>query len=204
MIISFFGPDGVGKSTAAEALRDMGWSVLSGTGVASWPDQTWHKSLVARGIDETRLDSQAHFYEKIDRAHQLARDLEAAHGDVVIDSDPLHKTIVYGYQKHPRKLPGMWSQLSQLAGHQEKQLVHVYFQVDESGDSLRQAKVLQQRLQSRGNLAYFDPRTVQESQGYIEACLALRSLLESKGEKVVVVNTDSTFDAKDFLYQVKG
>jgi hypothetical protein len=39
MIVSLFGPDGVDKSTVAQTLSDAGWTIFSGTGVASWPDQ---------------------------------------------------------------------------------------------------------------------------------------------------------------------
>lgn len=77
----------------------MGWLVFSGTNVASWPDQSWNQYFVERGIDESSVDNQAHFLEKIRRAHEMARQLESTYEVVVIDSDPFHKTLMHDYRR---------------------------------------------------------------------------------------------------------
>lgn len=209
MILSLFGPDGVGKSTVSRSLQEAGWQVFSGTGVASWPDQTWHKSLVAQGIDETSLDDEVHFLEKIQRAHQLARDLESKYGKVVIDSDPLHKTLMHDYRKAlpskqqaRQRLSERLEQLNKIVGDSHLQLIHTYFQIDEGDNALQQAEILQERLNSRGNLAYFDPRNIEQSQASIEACRDLKELLTQRGVRVLIVSTNRPFILDDFLNQL--
>ncbi len=209
MILSLFGPDGVGKSTVSQNLANAGWQVFSGTGVASWPDQTWHKSLVAKGIEESSLDDQNHFLEKIQRAHQLARELESKYGKVVIDSDPFHKTLMHDYRKllpnrlyARQKILERYEQLSRLAGSTQSQPIHIYFQVDKSENPSLQATILHKRLTSRGNLAYFDPKSVEQSRANIEACVALNDLLKQKGLRTITVTTNQPFILNDFLTQV--
>jgi len=211
MILSLFGPDGVGKSTVSQSLSNAGWQVFSGTGVASWPDQTWHKYLIARGIEETSLDDESHFLEKIQRAHQLARDLENKYGKVVIDSDPFHKTLMHDYRKllpnkarARQRLQERLNQLGKLIGNTQDQLIHIYFQVNDSEDTLLQAKILHERLTSRGNLAYFDPKDIDQSQANIEACTELKKLLERKGLRVITITTSKPFILNDFLVQLEA
>lgn len=206
MILSLFGPDGVGKSTISQSLGNAGWQVFSGTGVASWPDQTWHKSLTAQGIEETSLDDESHFLEKIQRAHQLARDLESGYGKVVIDSDPFHKTLMHDYRKllpnkaqARQRLQERLDQLSKLIGNTPDQLIHVYFQVNNSEDTLQQAKILHERLTSRGDLAYFDPKDIGQSQANVEACVELKKLLMQRDLRVITVTTSKPFILNDFL-----
>jgi adenylate kinase family enzyme len=209
MILSLFGPDGAGKSTVTKNLGHAGWHVFSGTGVASWPNQTWHNSLIAQGIDETSLEDENHFLEKIQRAHKLARDLEDKHGKVVIDSDPFHKTLMHDYRKllpnRPKaqqKLAARLDQLSQLASDIRGGTVHIYFQVDESGNVSTQARVLHERLVSRDKLAHFDPKTIEQSQANIEACVALEELLIQSKLPVVTVTSNQPFVLNDFLGQL--
>lgn len=209
MILSLFGPDGVGKSTVSHSLSEAGGQVFSGTGVASWPDQAWHKSLTAQGIDESSLDDEGHFLEKIRRAHKLARDLESKYEKVAIDSDPLHKTLMHDYQKllpnkqqAQRRLYERLVQLNKIVGDSHQQLVHIYFQVNKSDNTLRQAEILQERLSSRGHLAYFDPRNVEQSQASIEAYGSLKELLLQGGAKVLTITTDRSFILDDLLNQL--
>lgn len=208
MILSLFGPDGVGKSVTADALKAAGFYVFSGTGVANWPDQTWYKHLLEQGIDEASLDNEAHFLEKIRRVHQLARDLEKKHMKVVIDSDPLHKTLMHDYRKAlPSKelarnqLHRKFIQLSKVANYESGALTHIYFQIN-NGDTLKQAKIIHERLSLRGSLAPFDPRTLEQSQANIEACRDLKTLLEARGEKVITINTNRTFVPEHLLDQL--
>lgn len=164
---------------------------------------------MAQGIDETSLDDEAHFLEKIQRAHQLARDLESKYGRVVIDSDPLHKTLMHDYRKAlpdkqqaRQRLSDRLEQLTMIAGGSHLQLIHTYFQIDEGTNALQQAEILQDRLNSRGNLAYFDPRNIEQSRASIEACRDLKELLTQRGVKVLTVSTNRPFILADFLSQL--
>jgi hypothetical protein len=211
MILSLFGPDGVGKSTISESLRSSGWQVFSGTGVASWPDLSWHESLIARGIDESSLDSDSHFLEKVRRAHSLARKVESEHGGVVIDSDPLHKTLMHDYRRAlpdrslaQHRLRSRLALLSRLAGHEKGYLVHVYLQIDDKGDVTEQAQRIHNRLMQREKLAYFDPRSVEQTRENIIACTQLRNLLIEQGERVITITSDTSFSSDVFLNQIRA
>jgi dephospho-CoA kinase len=186
MIISLFGPDGVGKSTIAQELRKAGWTVFSGTDVASWPDQSWHRELVKRGIDETSFNNDEHFIEKIKRAHTLAKTLEKQQGTVVIDSDPLHKTLMHDFL---RSLPDVeagrllmrkrFIEFKRLTSLQAVSFVHVNLQISDTLPDEEQAQIAQQRIHKRGALAFFDPKDINQSLALILACRELRLILEA-------------------------
>ena len=186
MIISLFGPDGVGKSTIANQLKDIGWNVFSGTGVASWPDSTWHDELLAKGIEETSFNDDNHFKEKIHRAHNLARNFSEKK-NVVIDSDPLHKTLMHDYL-HGRGLE-RFDELLKVAQLHPATNLHVYLKVDDDLNYEEQAGILQSRINARGELAPFDPETLEESERMIEACDAIRDMLRDYKYKVIILNT---------------
>ncbi len=210
MIISLFGPDGVGKSTITQQMTELCWNVFSGTGVASWPDQTWHRWFVKHGIDETSVDDPAHFIEKIRRLHTMARELERTEGVVVIDSDPLHKTLMYSYKSllpdetaAQAKLEQRFDELRRVAGiRNNHEIVHVFLQVSDQLDDEEQAKILHSRLATRETLAYFDPKTLEESRLAVVSYRAVKELLEQRGETVITVTTDSPFGIKSFREQL--
>lgn len=192
MIISLFGPDGVGKSSLAKLFSDDGFQVFSGTGVALWPDKSWINELNAKGLDETRIDDENHFLEKIKRAHTLARSLEKTN-KVVIDSDPLHKTLMHDLLKHGKgnqrkKLESRFRQLANIADI-DNRYVHVHMQISENLSDKEQAKILYQRIRKRGALAPFDPKTLEESIEMVRSCKIIFSLLTADGHTVVTINT---------------
>lgn len=203
MIVSLFGPDGIGKSTVSKMLSHNGWFVFSGTGVASWPDQTWYDDLTSRGIDETVLGDDEHFFEKIRRCHAMARQLEETYGRVVIDSDPLHKTFMHDIIKGrfgEKRTNEIWN-LAYPNGVTDT--THVQLKL--SCDDLRDAGViLQRRISQRGELAPFDPRSQQESEAAIVACDELAEYLQNRGEKVMKGFTDTLIDVDQLVLNLGG
>ncbi len=197
MIISLFGPDGVGKSSLAKLFADNGFQIFSGTGVASWPDRSWINELNAEGLDETRINEESHFLEKIKRAHELARSLEIEL-DVVIDSDPLHKTLMHDLLKQVSKndydkIESRYKQLAKLANI-DNHYVHVHMRISENLSDDEQAKILYDRIRTRGVLAPFDPETLEESVEMVRACKIISDRLAADGHSVVTVNTADQID----------
>lgn len=194
MIISFFGPDGVGKSTIANVLAEHGCMVFSGTNVASWPDKSWHDELTANGIDESALDKDEHFLEKIARAHRLAAGLSQDHEIVVIDSDPIHKTLTHDYLRllpdvsRGRKLMReRFADLKGVAGYEgSTPLLHAYCQLSDTLSEVQQAQILHDRVSGRTERAYFDPKDLQGAIDRIQACRALKELLEASAKKYLL------------------
>jgi hypothetical protein len=96
----------------------------------------------------------------------------------------------------------MLEQLSKIANYIQHEPVYIYLQVDESGSTQAQADILQNRLASRGSLAYFDPRDTEQSRANIEACIAIKELLTQKGLKVLTITTNRPFVLEDLLLQL--
>lgn len=193
MIVSLFGPDGVGKSTISQALQQEGWFAFSGTGVASWPDKTWHDELRAQGIEDTTYEAEEHFLEKIKRAHELARRLEKEHGNVLIDSDLLHKTLMHDFLKGRDR----FDELYDLAYPVDENRIHLLLYIDGPIDDV--AAILQSRVQKRGRLEHFDPKSIDDSKRMIEACEQMKTALRRKGEKVITVETSHPVDIRAVL-----
>lgn len=191
MIVSLFGPDGVGKSTIANRLQSKGAFVFSGTGVASWPDQTWIRELEGKGIDEPSYNDEGHFIDKIVRCHELARKLEKQHDLVVIDSDPLHKTLMHDALKGRRRHAELWAH----AYPDGDDSVHVYLHLAGASHDAA-ATELQRRIHSRGELAPFDPESVEQSVKMIEACEQLSREISVSGGTVIDVATDTDLGNK--------
>jgi dephospho-CoA kinase len=198
MIISLFGPDGAGKSTVARGLAARGWQVFSGTNVAEWPDRAWHNELVARGLNEPTIEEDSHFLEKIERVHQLALELSKTNEYVVIDSNPLHKTLMHDYihalpdrDAAIQRIRNRFVELKKLANYNDDiPRAHVLVLADAAADDETQAALLQKRIQKRGELRHFDPRTQEKSLQMIQACREIVRLLQDNGEQVITVSTD--------------
>ena len=211
MIISVFGPDGVGKSTVTQPLTDLGWCVFSGTGVANWPDQTWHQELTKAGIDETVIGTEDHLFEKIRRVHAMARELEKDQKVVVIDSDPFHKTLMHDYaralpdiKRAQQILEQRFTQLSNIANYEKAARIHVYIQISDVQDDLEQAKILQDRVHARGALAHFDPKSIDQSLASIKAYRAIKELLDTKNKQVITVTSSGPLDIQRFIQEIKA
>ena len=205
MIISLFGPDGVGKSRLAKLLRVNDFMVFSGTGVASWPDKMWINELNAMGLDETRISVESHFLKKIKRAHELAHSFETER-KVVIDSDPLHKTLMHDLLKQAgrqdRIIESRYRQLANIA-HIDDRYVHVHMQISEDLSNEEQAETLYARIRSRGELAPFDPETLEESVEMVRACKIISGLLAADGHSVVTINTVEQIDFETIKSLIK-
>jgi hypothetical protein len=65
----------------------------------------------------------------------------------------------------------------------------VYLKVADDLNHKQQAAILQSRISARGELAPFDPETLEESERMIEACNAIEDTLERRKYKVVTINT---------------
>ena len=199
MIISLFGPDGVGKSTIANALRDTGCLVFSGTHVSQWPDQTWIHELNSRGLHEPSIEDEDHFLEKIRRLHTMIP-LYAAGQTVIIDSDPFHKTLMHDYSRALKKdmdpevfIRERFEELSKLAD-MKTSYRHVGFQISNSLEDDVQARILQERVNGRGSYDHFDPRTVKQSLHMVKACRLITQLLKEFGQEVIMVETNKPLD----------
>lgn len=189
MIISLFGPDGVGKSMYADKLAQEGYAIINGCDISSWPDKEWHEQFIEAGIDESMIDSNEHFIDKIERFYHLLGDLSLR--DIVIDSDPLHKTLLHDYSRALRasedpeeRVRERFQYLSNVAGldrypNQE----HHLLLPDRGFDVQSQAIELQRRITKRGKATYFDPKTVEESKIALQASWCLMDVLASAGLK---------------------
>lgn len=160
MIISLFGPDGVGKTTLAHQLSEqLEVPVLNGTNSNAWPDTSWHEEFAVRGINEKTIDDDDHFYEKIRRAHGQAALLDGLHGSVVFDSDPAHKVFIHNMLRG-KGAPDLAAQLDALTGHDDDRArLHLDVRVSREGTRQEHGIILQRRLHLRGNLSPFDPQT---------------------------------------------
>lgn len=209
MIISLFGPDGVGKSTISKEFDQLGWVVFSGTNVASWPDQSWHRALIEQGIDESTLDEESHFIEKIKRVYRLARSLEATNQVVVIDSDPFHKTITHDYL---RSMPDItkgkglmrkrYAHLKRLVDYDELETVQVCFQISAKLPDEQQAAICMDRLAGRTTLAYFDPKDITQSLDRVRATQELKRIISEEHDTLITINTDTSFNLSAFLTEL--
>jgi adenylate kinase family enzyme len=207
MIVSLFGPDGVGKSTVSTGLSQLGWFVFSGTNIASWPDRSWYEHFKSSGIDETKLDKDEHFVDKIRRVNVLARRLETSHDFVVIDSDPLHKTLMHTYIRSTEQdrnnsslMTIRFDELRAAAQYKANEnRLHVHFQISSTVSDHEQATILQERVSKRGQKHYFDPDNIEKSLRQIQACREMKSVLLDAGENVLTIDTDETTGVQSIL-----
>lgn len=205
LIISVFGPDGVGKSTLTTRLRDIGFEVFSGTSVASWPDQSWYEELTKLGIDDTRQNTDEHFKEKIRRAHDLARELSHSKG-VVIDSDPLHKTLMHDYLRTEDIgfVESRFNELSKIASLSGKDArLHLLLEIGEGLSADQGAQLLQERIMSRGERMPFDPETVDESKKMIVASTVIADVLKRNSYRVVTISTSQPISNEELIKKLK-
>ena len=194
MIISLFGPDGVGKSTISRMLQNDDWFVFSGTGVSSWPATTWRDELNAAGIHEPSYESDDHFIEKIRRSHELAHKLERQYDRVVIDSDPFHKTLMHAYMNGIDRFDELYK-VAYPAGS-DKNDVHVLIYLEGNDDDV--SKELQRRIHKRG-AEHFDPKSVQDSQRMIRACEIIFETLVKNQQNVYRLDASDTDAYQKFL-----
>ncbi len=191
MIVSLFGPDGAGKTTIASQLAVAGVFVFSGTHVDEWPDHTWSKQFLDAGVDESSLNTETHFREKIRRCHKLVRELETRQGIVVVDSDPLHKTLLHHYVRTPsdadNEMASLWSTYERLAAYDNSKRLHVCVMISDKLSAEEQAAVLLERLEKSGNRDQFDPQNLIEALAMIQGSKVLADLLQDRGETVVVI-----------------
>ena len=211
MIVSLFGPDGVGKSVVAKELIKKGWPVFSGTGVASWPDPVWHNELLSKGLHEPSIDNPEHFLEKIKRLYELAHKIDQTEGIAVIDSNSFHKTLMHDYvralpdrERAGQMMRSRFNQLRQMIGDDRSSELHIYLQVSDSLSNEEQAKILQQRVHGRGELAYFDPSSLRQSFNMIQAYQELVSVIKEHNEHVITIFTDRPLDTMSLDHSIES
>lgn len=191
MIISLFGPDGVGKTTLANALGEkLDLPVMSGTNISTWEDISWYQSFVAQGIDEGRIDETNHFYEKIYRAHKEAARVDDLHGGIILDSDPAHKRFIFQHVLG-RNMADVAMEHEHLIGHEaHRNRLQIGMRVSVEGTKEQHAAELQRRIGKRG-ASIFDPITIEASMAAIHASDDLTQQLEALGQNVVTVFSDT-------------
>lgn len=191
----------MGKSTIANQLRKLGFEVFSGTDVASWPDKRWHQELLSKSIDDTIEGSDEHFKEKIVRSHELARKL-STDKDVVIDSDPFHKTLMHDYLRTNsiERLAERFHELAPLANLSPgNQTIHLQLRLDNDLDTMKSARILQKRIDSRGERAPFDPETADQSSKMIKANELIAEILKREGNTVIAISTSEPIGDGELL-----
>ena len=190
MIISLFGPDGVGKTTKASVLSEqLCLPVMSGTNIASWQDDSWYKSFVTRGINEGEINNPDHFYEKIYRAHQEAARVDDIYGGVILDSDPAHKRFIFQHVLG-NNMAGVALRHETLIAHSpERERLQLDVRVSRNGTNDQHASELQRRINQRG-ASIFDPRTTEASLAAIHASSELATQLHSIGQRVITIYSD--------------
>lgn len=194
MIISLFGPDGVGKSTFAKTLeKGTSLPVISGTDPSTWQDTSWHQSFVDLDINEREIKDIDHIYEKIRRAHQEAVRIDQQGAGVIVDSDPLHKTFLHSVMLG-REMAGLVQQLEALdAATTTGERLHIHVRLSRRGTPQQHAELLQDRLNARGFQSIFDPTTAEASLAMLDASEKLDQQLRATGHKVVSVYNDTPF-----------
>lgn len=194
MIISLFGPDGVGKTRLAKEMSaELALPVLSGTDISSWPDTSWHERFVNLGINERKINDMDHFYEKVIRAHEQARLLNDTEGGVIMDSDPVHK--IFLHQHAVGRTAGLLVFLKDLADyHPDYEQVDLHLRVSRQGTPEDHAKELQRRIVARGVDSIFDPTSVEGSVAMIHASEALEAELLAIHQEVWTAYSDEPFE----------
>ena len=191
MIISLFGPDGVGKTTTASVLGEqLGLPVMSGTNIASWDDDSWHQSFISQGIDEGRINDTSHFYEKIYRAHQEAARVDDIHGGVILDSDPAHKRFIFQHVLGNDMSSAVVEHEAIVQHKPTRERLQLDIQVSQTGTPDEHAVELQRRIAHRG-ASFFDPTTIEASLAAIRASEALATQLRTVGHKVMTIYSDA-------------
>lgn len=202
MLVSLFGPDGVGKTTFWESYQEPNLAKLAGTDIASWPDPSWHQSFLVAAIDERAIHDPAHFIEKIERAHEQARFLEDKANTVLMDSDPFHKTLLHMLIERPNMSTSTQSGYVQdfarrIGRTAMDSWLHVHLKLRPPlyGSSEQQqtkrktldAIELQQRITQRRADSIFDPRTIEDSLAMLHASDRLAATLKRTGYHVLTL-----------------
>ncbi|MDB5162115.1 MAG: hypothetical protein JWM52_623 [Candidatus Saccharibacteria bacterium] len=191
MIISLFGPDGVGKTVAANTLgQELGIPVLNGSKPSTWPDTSWYDSFTREGIYEGGpVDDLMFFNEMITRAHQQAMAIDDEQGSVIVDSDPFHKVFIHDFINGRIAADAMAKHVRGLelfANHDEgREWRHVHLRLSRTGTPIEHATEMQRRIQVRGNVSPYDPATIDASLEMIHASDALYNQLGLAGFSLV-------------------
>lgn len=195
MIISLFGPDGVGKTMAAQTLgAEMGVPVMHGSSPRTWRDTSWYDGYDARGIDPNSINDPMFFYELVTRAHREAMTIEDDAGAVIIDSDPFHKVFIHDYINGRIATDALDShvrRLLMLANHDaDREWRHLHMRLSQHGTPVDHAVEMQRRIHARGDVSPYDPQTVDESLAMMHASDILFQQLGAAGQALSVGYSD--------------
>ena len=217
MIVSIYGPDGVGKSTFAEKLKlslvehSQTTFLFSGTHVNEWPDKEWYEHFVQNNIDESAIEEDSHFIEKILRCHRIASRFQNKYDVVIIDSDPIHKTLIHDFIRAEKQdkdanriMKERFSQFEELLSDEGLTIPQKAIYITLSSDLTEHGPILMSRLKQRGKLAHFDPKTEQEAQKISAAANELNQLLSDSGHTIITIAADLPIDIELVSKQVLG
>ena len=190
MIISLFGPDGVGKTVAANTLgSELGIPVLNGSKPASWPDTSWYDRLTREGIYESAPADLMFFNEMITQAHKQAMAMDDEYGSVIVDSDPFHKVFIHDVisgRVATNAMAGRVRGLELFANHDaDREWQHVHLRLSRTGTPIEHAAEMQRRIHARGDISPYDPATIDASLDMIHASDALHAQLALAGFSLV-------------------
>lgn len=197
MIEILYGPDGVGKSTVAQALsvQEPDSLLLHGTNFNSWFAE-YPLEMRDHGFDPSIVPPDEAFLDKMAVLNEVALVLARQH-KVVVDGHALHKTAINVMAGRSR-LSGISTRSHSadelIAGPLNAAVLPllgsaathtlVVLGKSELPPQANPAYILQQRLGERGDISPWDPQTTRESWSQLIAGYELHFALERLGALV--------------------
>lgn len=207
--ITFYGPDGCGKSTVATSLaeivssKDAPTTIIGGSSYREWLTPAMARDFLGScsGLDNTALtpEEKTRLYEDIaivcyGQAERLAEEGQ----NVIIDSDPYLKRFIWAQVEDPEGYQRYAEQFEErVAEHLGEECFPDWIVGVNMTNEPGKADLLS-RIQQRGGNSDYDPTTADETEKIIRASRAVWTDLIAAGrykrlnnaERLTVVNAD--------------